>query len=158
MKGKQAIIGMGNPLMGDDGVGVHLVEMLRAQRESDAWVPRPEVELVAAGADALLAGAVLAECSQALLVDAAEMGGPPGTFRFFAPGEARITGEGGLSAHTLPMAQVLEMVQALGGSCRLRIMGIQCGQTAAGSGLSSAVSLRVPEMLERIKEEVSLQP
>ncbi len=53
----------------------------------------------------------------------------------------------GYTPNTMPTTAVIPMPRAT-----------DHGWTAAGSGLSSAVSLRVPEMLERIKEEVSLQP
>ncbi len=156
---RQAVIGLGNPLRGDDGVGVRLVEMLREQVESSAWAPPGGTELVTAGADPLLAGAVIAECPQALLIDAAELGGEPGEFRFFRPQEALLSGAvEARSAHTLPVSRVLEMMDALGSPCRLQVMGIQGGQMEAGRGLSAAVEKRVPEMLRRIKEEVSQLP
>jgi hydrogenase maturation protease len=156
---KRAIIGMGNPLMGDDGVGVRLVEMLREEVESSAWAPPEGIELVSAGADALLAGAVIAESPSALLIDAADLGGDPGDYRFFGRDEVRLScADEARSAHTLPVSRVLEMVDALGSPCALRLMGVQSGQMTAGGGLSPAVRRRIPEMLQSIKEEVSHLP
>ncbi len=156
---KRAVIGLGNILMGDDGVGVRLVEMLREQVERSEWRPPEGTELVAAGADALLAGSIIADCPHALLIDAADMGSEAGDYRVFRPQEARLScSEEARSAHTLPVSQVLEMIDALGSPCALRVMGVQSGQMAVGGGLSDAVQSRVPEMLQRIKEEVSLLP
>jgi hydrogenase maturation protease len=159
MAERVAVIGLGNPLMGDDGIGVHLVEMLREDIEKTGWAP-PDgaaVELVDAGADPLLAGAWIAECPRALLIDAAEIGAEPGDHRVFSPAAVRRAGEGG-SPHAMPFSRVLELLEASGAPVRFRVMGIQAGGMAAGAGLSPAVQARVPEMLRRIKQEVSLLP
>ncbi len=155
-----AVIGMGNPAMGDDGIGVYLVEKLREQLSRGDWRPdcAQSLSLVSAGSDAVLAGACLAESSRALLVDAADMRAKPGDFSVFeAPNSPVARGASG-STHVLPLGQVLEMMEGLGLDSRFRIMGIQFDEVRAGAGLSPRVLARVPEMLEKIKEEVSLLP
>ncbi len=154
------VIGMGNPEMGDDGVGVFLVDKLREQMQSGAWRPSaPDVELVSACSDPILAGAWLMEASSALLVDAADIKASPGDVRAFWSDEARFTGSGTAgSTHTLPLAEVLRMVGELGASPRLRLMAVQPGELFPGEGLSPRLLERVPEMLSRIKEEVSKLP
>lgn len=152
------VIGLGNPHMGDDGVGVALVEMLREEVQG-GWAPAggAGLQIVAAGADCLLAGAWLAECSCALLVDAAEMGARPGEFRFFSPEEASLPGAAqGVSPHVTELGSVLEMLRAAGAEVHLRIMAIQHGGLSAGSGLSPALRERLGDMLQGIKQEVTL--
>ncbi len=146
--------------MGDDGIGVYLVEKLREQLSRGEWKPdgADSLQLVSAGSDAVLAGACLAESPRALLVDAADMRSEPGDFGVFeAPYSPVVRGASG-STHVLPLDQVLEMMEALGLDSRFRIMGIQFDDVRAGAGLSPRVLARVPEMLEKIKEEVSLLP
>jgi hydrogenase maturation protease len=157
-----AIIGMGNTEMGDDGIGVLLVEKLRNELESGAWTPVPSrrIELSAPGMDAVLAGACLMEASTALLVDAADMKMEAGEFRVFSPEDADILGaaEAAGSAHTFPLGSVLEMLRNLGALPRVRLMGVQPAEIGRGSAVSSRLRERIPEMLDRIKEEVSLLP
>jgi hydrogenase maturation protease len=153
-----AIIGVGNASMGDDGIGVYLVEKLREELSMGRWSPAcaDRIQLVNAGSDAVLAGACLAESERTLLVDAADMKAQPGDFRVFAPADSRVAYGASGSAHVLPLGQVLEMIGDLGLDSRFRIMGVQIGEVRAGAGLSPRVLARVPEMLEKIKEEVSL--
>lgn len=161
MAEKLAIIGMGNADMGDDAIGVILVEKLREELESGAWRPaHPEaIELIVAGADPLLAGACLMEAPRALLLDAAEMREAPGELRFFSPEEAVLAaGTAERSAHTMPLAEVLELVRELGSASRLKIAGIQPAEVGAGLGLSPSLTARVGQMMSKIKEEVSQLP
>jgi hydrogenase maturation protease len=117
-----AIIGMGNAYMGDDGIGVLLVEKLREELESGAWIPGTtmRVECMTAGRDPVLAGACLMDASAAFLLDAADMKAEAGEYRVFSLEDA---GYGGTSSragaavgsvHTLPLGEVLEMVRSLG--------------------------------------------
>jgi hydrogenase maturation protease len=153
-----AVIGVGNIGMGDDGIGVYLVERLREEFSQGRWRPdcADNLRLVSAGCDAVLAGAYLAESASALLVDAADMKTEPGDFRVFAAADSRALRGAYGTAHVLPLGQVLEMVEELGLDSRFRIMGVQFGEVRAGGGLSPGVLARVPDMLEKIKEEVSL--
>jgi hydrogenase maturation protease len=156
-----AIIGMGNTSMGDDGIGVILLAKLREELESGAWRPETSmhVELITAGRDAVLAGACLMDASAALLVDAAEMNADAGEFRVFSPDDAFFRGDRSrIGTHTLPLGEVLEMVRGLGSSTRVRLMGVQPKDMHPGQTVSGRLCERMPEMLNRIKEEVSLLP
>jgi hydrogenase maturation protease len=159
--GKRVIIGMGNDRMGDDGIGVYLVRRLEDELDNGSWIPADpdDLAIVAAGSDPVLAGACLMDVSDALVIDAAEMRGAPGDFRFFSQEDARIRG-GGLidSTHSMPLGQVLEIVRALGCPPRVKLMGIQVSDTTPGAGISQSVLARIPEMIEKIKEEVSSLP
>ena len=143
------IVGMGNPEMGDDGVGVHVAELLRRE-------PPAGAELVCAERDPALAAALLAEGKSVLLVDAVDMKDAPGSWRVFSPDDlaaaAPPVARAGVT-HTLGMGEVLEMARSLGWADRLRILGIQTGDVRPGRFLSPAVQRCVPEVLTRIREE-----
>jgi hydrogenase maturation protease len=158
------VIGLGNSEMGDDGVGVALVEMLRAELEAGMACPRAggaeaPLRLVTADRDPVYAGACVAEGGPALLVDAVDMGREPGACRLFRPGDADFpaTPRGG-STHALAGADIVEMARALGCADGLRLMGIQFADMAPGRGLSPALQGRLPGLLETIKQEVGLLP
>ncbi len=158
MAPRLAIIGVGNPGMGDDGIGVVLVERLRAQVQSGEWAPEG-VELVSAGIDTLLAGAVMAEAPRTLVLDTAVMGAPAGEIRFFSPGEAEVGVRAwGGTVHSVPLSGILDLVRGLCPGQRLRIAAIQPSSLGPRDGLSRELESRVPEMLQKIKEEVSLLP
>ncbi len=162
--GRPCVIGLGNTEMGDDGIGVRLVEALREQRDRGEWdgsarPGRGEVELVLADGDPVLAGARIAEGGPVLLVDAIDMKGEPGSFRLFGADEADFPDTASrASTHSLATSQIVEIARGLGRAGSLRLMGIQLAEARPGGGLSPALQEKLPEMLERIKEEVELLP
>jgi hydrogenase maturation protease len=70
---KAAVLGVGNLLLGDEGVGVHVARLLRQQSSLD------DVEVLDIGTAILDALPVLENCDRVILVDAVKAGGEPGT-------------------------------------------------------------------------------
>lgn len=68
------VIGLGNPLMGDDGVGLAALERLAA-----GWDAPPEVELVDGGTWGMNLLPVIESAKRVLLLDAIHAQQPPGT-------------------------------------------------------------------------------
>ena len=147
------VIGLGNPAMGDDGVGIEIAESLRDTMRREGWLGN--VDVISAGEDAVLAGACLAEGNEVLLVDAVDMKHAPGTWRMFSPRDMLPGREPvGCSTHALSLAGVIDLARALGCADRLRILGIQVGDVRPGRSLSPRVKESVPAVLARIREEV----
>jgi len=147
------VIGMGNPEMGDDGIGIHLVELLRQEAEAEAWASPPQI--VSAGRDPLAVGACLAEGAPVLLVDAVEMEEEPGECRLFPAEEWRFRERASASTHTLSLGAVLELARALGCAGQLRVVGIQVEDVRPGRFLSPRVREKIPRLMEMIREEVA---
>lgn len=75
---KILVMGVGNTLMQDDGIGIHIIETLRSSADS-----HPLLHFVDGGTIGL---ALLPEIDDALaviVVDASELGSEPGTLRLF---------------------------------------------------------------------------
>ena len=72
--GKRLILGVGNLLLMDEGIGVHAVEQLL---ESKALLD--EVEIVDGGTAGLNLLSYLEGVDKLVIIDAVETGGPPGT-------------------------------------------------------------------------------
>lgn len=75
---KILVMGVGNTLMQDDGIGIHIIETLRSSADS-----HPLLHFVDGGTIGL---ALLPEIDDALaviVVDASELGSEPGTLRVF---------------------------------------------------------------------------
>jgi len=158
------VIGLGNSERGDDGVGIAVVEMLRAERERGTWgadraSQAASAQLVVADRDPVYAGACIAEGGPALLIDAVDMHGEPGSWRVFGPDDAEFPCPGcGGSSHGMSAAAVIEIARTLGLAGGLRLVGVQLADTRPGRGLSPEVSRALPQLLERIKQEVELLP
>jgi hydrogenase maturation protease len=143
---RTVVIGVGNPLRGDDGVGVRV-----AQELADG--PLPEGVAVAdggtGGLDLLF---VLEQAERVVLIDAAEMGCAPGEARTFA-GErvAETPGVRFASTHGFGVADVLALARAVGVQSDVTVVGIEPETVAYRDGLSETVASRVPEYVEMVR-------
>jgi hydrogenase maturation protease len=143
-----AVIGLGNPLMGDDGAGIAVLDLLRGAPLPagaallDAGTPGPGLLHLLEGLDA------------AVLVDAADFGGAPGEVRAFDPGEVRRAGPAppGLSLHEGDLLGVLALAARLGQApARIRICAVQPARVAPDPALSPVVADALPALAEAVR-------
>lgn len=139
------VIGLGQPAAGDDGVGVAVLDALRAAGAPDGVTlahvadPAALVDLLAAGVPAVLVDAVA--------------GGAPGEVREVAP-EDLAAGTAACSTHGLDVAQALALARALhpGRARPVRIVGIGIARPSRPAlGLSPAVAAAVPRAVARVR-------
>jgi hydrogenase maturation protease len=139
-----AVLGLGNPLLRDDGVGLVLLEQLRAR---GPW--RPHVELVDGGTWGMSLLPVLAEHARVLVLDAVRSGAAPGTvLRGDADDLPRLYRRR-LSPHQIDLAEVLAAAELTGGvPADLVVVGVE---PAAVDGpdvtLTDEVAAAVPRAL-----------
>lgn len=74
---KTLVLGLGNPVLGDDGVGWRIAEQIKQQ----VFDPSVEVDCVGLGGLSLMER--LVGYDRAILIDAIATGEPPGTVRLF---------------------------------------------------------------------------
>ncbi len=120
VRGRTIVIGLGNPLLGDDGVGWRVADevegLLRTDRESGGQTPTVEIERLGVG------GLRLMECltgyESAILVDAAEFRDRPiGEVRSCSLGELEDYAAGHLdSTHDASLRTALALGRRLGAS------------------------------------------
>ena len=144
------VIGLGNPLRGDDGVGVRVVQKLAAQT-----LP-PGVDVVDGGTQGLGIVNLMEGRQRVILVDAADVGKVPGQFVRFTLDEAQLLGDDRhLSIHAaglrdaLLLAQALEMLPA-----EVIIFGVQPANLEWDNTLSSKVEAILPELIEAVLAEL----
>ena len=78
MKNEVAVLGLGNPLMSDEGVGVFVVERLLADQEK-----YPAVDFIDAGTGGMAILHLIADRKKVIIVDCAYMEAEPGTIKRF---------------------------------------------------------------------------
>ena len=149
------VAGIGNLFMGDDAFGVEVVQRLARRALPDG------VRVVDFGIRGIdLTYALLDGYDAAVLVDAAQRGGPPGTVYVIEPerpAEGNPAPEDlALSPHDLDPAKVLRLVAALGGGCR-RITVVACEPLTLGGedgamGLSAEVAAAVEGAVETVEQ------
>lgn len=145
------ILGVGNPLYGDDAVGVWAAQEL--QKRPD--LP-PHVTVVDGGTEGIGLIPLIASYARLILVDAVPMGEPPGTIRRFTWEEVRLIGhEHALSLHQSDLTEALMLAEAL--DClpqTLVIYGVQPHNIEWDQPLSSEVQHALPVLVTTLIDEV----
>jgi hydrogenase maturation protease len=144
------ILGLGNPLLGDEGIGVRVVEELKGRELPDG------VAVIEGGTAGLGLIGLMEGYQQVIIVDAADMGYPPGRVVRFTPSEAQFkTAEAPLSLHQIGLGEVLALAKALEvAPAELVIIGIQPSQMEGGAGLSPEVERAIPQIIRIILDEL----
>jgi len=141
-----SIIGVGSPLMGDDGAGVEVVEALERRD-----LP-PGVRVIDGGTGGPGLIGYFDEADVVILVDAADFGAAPGTVRVFAPGEIDLAVEDpGLSLHEIDLAGVLALAKAMGRHLPpYYLVAVQPERVASGFGLSQTIAAALDRVISEV--------
>lgn len=143
------IIGVGNPLMADDGLGIVAAERLAAMD----WPPG--VEVLDGGTGGLTLLDLFCGARAVILLDAVAMGATPGTLRRFSAGDLAglAAAAPGLSLHGGGLAEVLALARELGQLPPLVLFGVEPARVELGLGLSPAVAAALADLLAAVREE-----
>jgi hydrogenase maturation protease len=148
--GDTLVLGLGNSLCRDDGLGGRVVDMLARQA-----LP-PGVEIQDGGLPGWGVVDYLDGRSRLILVDAAHMGLEPGAWRRLRIEEVSLqASKGGFSLHSPGLADGLALAQALRAlPNEVIFFFIEPECTEQGIGLSSTVEAVLPELVENILKEL----
>jgi len=139
----------GSPLMGDDGVGLAALERLRSY-----WEIGGEAELADGGVWSMNFLPSIEAAERLLVVDAIQAGREPGEIvrlegdevpRFFATK---------LSPHQIELREVLALAELRGRFPRTVALGVEPERIELSTELSPVVEAALPDLVERIVEEL----
>ena len=144
------VLGLGNPLMGDDGIGLVALQQLRERRLPSG------VELVDGGTWGMNLLHIIEGADTVILLDAIRAGGAPGAV-IELEGDAvprRLALK--LSPHQIDLAEVLALA-ALRGTVppRLLAIGLEPDVVEMSTALSPAVEAALPALLARVALRLS---
>jgi hydrogenase maturation protease len=143
------VLGLGNPLCRDDGLGVAAVARLLAR-----WEPPPGAVVLDGGTLGLSLLPHLEDAEDAILVDAIRDDAPPGTLVRLEGAEVGPAVEARLSVHQVGVADLFAAA-ALRGRLppRLVLLGVVPAALDVAIGLSPEVGCRLPALLEAVVAE-----
>jgi len=150
MMKRVVVVCLGNPLMGDDGIGQAVYERLRG------CLP-DFVELVEAGCDSLDALLDAKNAERVILVDAIDADKEPGTLFRFDAETIRKTAlpRTHLSLHELSLKECLALAELSGfDGDKLVVVGMQPAVVEPRMRLSDAVAEKLPDLIDLIKQEI----
>jgi hydrogenase maturation protease len=146
MAERLTVLGVGNLLFADEGVGVHAVRLLARRHAEDM----PGVEFLDGGTLGLNLLRYIEESNALLLLDAVDIGAAPGTVTAIAGEDLPRFAGIKLSEHQVTVQEVLGLARIRGRLPeRLALVGMQPASLAPDDLLSPVAAAALPEMLER---------
>ena len=143
-----AILGVGNLLMKDDGVGVHVARALDALELPD------DVFVIDAGTDPDVAYDV-DYADRIIVIDAVLGDGPPGTIYRLPGTPGGTSGHGERSCHDIGLLQTLQAARS--NVREIVVIGVEPKEIECGLDLSSEVAARVPRVVELVRQEIEAE-
>ncbi len=148
LAGNVLVLGIGNVLMGDEGVGVHVVRHLEK-----LGVPEG-VELLDGGTGSFLLLEPMQRARKVILIDATLDDHPPGTVRRLTP-RFYTDYPRTLTAHDIGLKDLLDTFYLLQGPADVVLFAVSIASLQEiGMELSPEVAARVPEIAELVLREL----
>lgn len=143
-----AVVGIGNLLMGDDGFGVHLVEVL--EREDLL----PGIKVWDFGTSPLDMLGVLLDNEKVIVIDAVRAGRAPGTVYRLTEDVLGDMPEDRLSSHDTRLLDTIAMARMLGSAPEVVVYGVEPERITPSIELSDSVNAALPDVARLVTEEV----
>jgi len=154
---KVIVIGVGNILLRDEGVGVHIVQKLLRRG-------LPEDVVIIDGGTATLSALDLIpeQCGDSghdlIIVDAVKGGGAPGTIYLFTPEDIDNRCQANNDVFSLHQMSLIDAISILKFEGRkpesVKVIGIEPGSIDTGLGLSEDLRKRLPRIVEFVEGEI----
>jgi hydrogenase maturation protease len=144
------VLGLGNLLCGDDGLGIAALERLR-----ERFAVSEDVALVDGGTLGLALLPTLESASRVWILDAVAADAPPGSLVALAGEEVEPALRERLSPHQIGVADLLDALHWRGTWPRsLRVLGLVPASLALGIGLSPPVAHGIDGLVRAVAREL----
>ena len=142
------VLGIGNVLMGDEGVGVHVVRQL-----SQMELPQ-NVECLDGGTGSFLLLEPMQEARRVILIDATIDGNPAGTVTRLTPKFSSDYPKT-LTAHDIGLKDLLDAAYFTGRGLDVTLFAVSIDPLQGlGMELSPAITRRIPKIAATVNEEL----
>ncbi len=145
------VLGAGNILLTDEGLGVRAIERLPL-----SYCLPPAIRIIDGGTSGMEMLEDLEGLDALIMVDAIRAGKPPGTPIHLAGDAVPVFFRSKLSPHQIGLADVLATLELLGRAPKYTaILGMQPESLALGMELSETVEAGIPELLRMVADELA---
>jgi len=145
---KTLILGVGNILLKDEGVGIHVIQEL----EKEALPP--DVSLMDGGTGGLYLISWLQEYDRIIMIDATLDDNPPGTIRLIHPRFASDFPHL-MSAHEIGLRDMIEAMSLMGNLPEILLIVVSVADiNEVGTELSPELQAVFPEIVELVKKQL----
>jgi hydrogenase maturation protease len=148
-KKKILVLGVGNTLLKDEGIGVRVAEKMMKME-----LP-PDVEVLDGGVKGLDLLYCIEDRERVIVIDAVKAGAPPGTlFRFT---DKDLAGKKGIlrSGHGIDFSDVVNMATLMGNKPDIVFLGIEPADLDVGMDLSPMIEENIPILINLVMKEIA---
>jgi hydrogenase maturation protease len=146
---KTVILGIGNVLLSDEGIGVHVANELSLMD-----LP-PGVSVIEGGTDGFRLLNIITEADRLIVVDAVKGGAEPGSIYRFNIDEVRNVPSGfRTSVHQVGILEVIDLSGLIGKTPRTTVIGVEPKSLDMSLELSPEIKEKIPRIIELVFEEV----
>jgi hydrogenase maturation protease len=143
---RKVVLGIGNILNSDEGLGVHALKQLQEEVANQT----PDVEYLDGGVLGLNLLLVVEECSHLLVLDAIDARQTPGTVIELRREDIPLYTNVKMSQHQVTFQEVLGLANMRDKlPPQLHMVGIQPASLAIGTTMSDTVATAIPTMIAR---------
>jgi hydrogenase maturation protease len=143
------VLGVGNLLLSDEGVGVHVANKLM-----DMALP-PSVQVVEGGTDGFRLMNVVVETDRLIVVDSVKGGATPGSiYRFDIEDAPSSPDVYKTSVHQIGILEVIHLSGLVGETPETTIIGVEPKSLDMSMELSPEVEAKIPRVIELVLEEI----
>jgi len=147
---KIIILGVGNLLLSDEGVGVHVANELMKME-----LP-PDISVVEGGTDGFRLLNVITGADLLIVIDAVKGGAEPGSIYRFDIDEVKNCPPGfKTSVHQIGILEVIDLSVLIGKKPHTTVIGVEPKSLKMGMELSPEVKSKIPKIIDLIFEEVN---
>lgn len=144
------VLGVGNILLSDEGIGVRAVEKL--QRDYD--LP-PEVVVIDGGTTGMEMLEDLSNADHLIIIDAVRSGKAPASIVRLADEQVPVFFKTKLSPHQIGLSDVLATLALIGEAPGgVTVIGVEPASLETGMALSPQVEARMPELMDLLVTEL----
>jgi hydrogenase maturation protease len=144
------IIGIGNILLQDDGVGVHVIKQLENE-----MLPST-IELVDGGTSTLDMLGFFLDFKKVIVVDCLRAGLKPGTIYKIKPEDIMNYKKENLSIHDVQILDVVKMANMMNKYPEVVIFGIEPEKISLELEMTEIMVSKIPEIILNIKKELKI--
>ncbi|MGV8981405.1 HyaD/HybD family hydrogenase maturation endopeptidase [Clostridium sp.] len=144
------IIGIGNILLQDDGVGVHVIKQLENEKLPST------IELVDGGTSTLDTLGFFLDYEKVIVIDCLRAGLKPGTIYKIKPEDIKNYKKENLSIHDVQILDVARMANMMNKYPEVVIFGIEPEKIAVDLEMTQTIVSKIPEIISNIKKELGI--
>ncbi len=150
-KNNTVILGVGNSLRGDDGIGPEIIKIFNQRNDVR------NADFFDCGINSFLLFSYIEKYKNVIIIDALNFNSDPGSIKIINDEEIEsFNFNDSLSTHGFGLKDVLTLAKKMNITDKLAVIGIQVKNISYGSEISNEIVEKIPMIIEEIKKQICI--